>query len=421
MPCSNDAQGGIAILRLRKFRISGFKALAQTTFLFPGQTLVLIGGNGSGKSSTLQALALVREFARGDATKFLDDRAWDYGGVRSQLEARATFRADLLFETENDDRLLWQFDWGLRTAKNQREVVWHLPANAPKPTQRLDHNRTKTTFHLHGRPRFEGLLLPGSVLPRVKLPAADDLGEISTWVQNITSLELLSPTAMRQGARGDTHDIGTKGERLASFLGHLDPRSKSNIVARLRRFYPIQNINTVRKRAGWVDVKIAEAFSGLRGITPTHASDGLLRLMALCAIPEFHQETSLVMLDEIEDSIEPHILPELIEAIVKDSASQFIFTSHSPLFVNFVKPRDIRILTRQGAGAVVASRFSEMESWTDGLEFLGPGELWSMTEKDAIQKGLAKRSRLPSRLNYKELNRFSPEDAHAFMTESDPE
>ena len=226
---------------------------------------------------------------------------------------------------------------------------------------------------------------------------------------------------MRRGARGDTHDIGTRGERLASFLGRLDPRSKSHIVARLRRFYPIRNIDTVRKRAGWVDVKIAEAFPGLRGITPTHASDGLLRLIALCAIPEFHEKTSLVMLDEIEDGIEPHILPELVETIVTDSASQFIFTSHSPLFVNFVKPQDIHILTRQADGAVMTSRFSEIESWTDGLEFLGPGELWSMTEKDAIQRSLARRSRRPSRLNIKELNRFSPEDALAFMTGNNTE
>ena len=368
---------------------------------------------------------MVREFARGDATKFFDDRAWDYGGVRSQLEAPATFRADLLFETENGGRLLWQFNWGLRTTKNLREVIWHLPANATKPTVRLDHNRTRTIFYLPGGPRNKGLLTPGSVLYFVKLPADDDIAcklrEISTWAQNITSLELLSPTAMRRGARGDTHDIGTRGERLASFLGRLDPRSKSHIVARLRRFYPIRNIDTVRKRAGWVDVKIAEAFRGLRGITPTHASDGLLRLIALCAIPEFHEKTSLVMLDEIEDGIEPHILPELVEAIVTESAAQFIFTSHSPLFVNFIKPQDIHILTRQADGSVTTSRFSEIESWTDGLEFLGPGELWSMTEKDAIQRSLARQSRRPSRLNIKELNRFSPEDALAFMTGSNTE
>ena len=367
---------------------------------------------------------MVREFAHGDATRFFDDRAWEYADIRSQLEAGATFRADLLFETEDYDRLLWQFNWGLRTTKNLREVVWHLPANATKPTVKLDHNRTRTNFYLPGGPRFQGLQMPGSVLAFVKLPGDDDIAcklrEVSTWIQNITSLELLSPTAMRRGARGDTEDIGTRGERLASFLGRLDPRSKSNIVARLRQFYPIRNINTVRKRAGWVDVRIAEAFRSLRGITPTHASDGLLRLIALCAIPEFHKETSLVLLDEIEDGIEPHILPELIEAIITDSPSQFIFTSHSPLFVNFAKPEDIHILTRQVHGAVVTSRFSDMEYWKEGLEYFGPGELWSMTEKEAIEKNLTGRSR-SSRFNYKDLNRFSPEGAHAFMTGSNTE
>ena len=333
-------------MRLRKFRFSGFKALDGATFHIPDRALLLIGGNGSGKSSTLQALAMVQDFARGNAAKFLDDRAWSYSGVRSQLEgSRATtFRADLTFGTEAGDSYLWQFDFGLRSGRNLRETLWHLPPESLDPSLKVDHRQNTTTLHLSGTTEFKGFRLPGSVLAFYDLDAqgedAAGLRDIVEWGRNITSLELLSPTAMRRGARGSTRDIGPRGERLASFLASLSHTAKDNLVRRLSAFYPIREILTTRKRAGWVDMRIAEEFSHLGAIGPLHASDGLLRLMALCAIPEFSPPASLVLLDEIEDGVEPHILPDIIRQIVSDSRSQFAFTSHSPILVNSFRPAE---------------------------------------------------------------------------------
>lgn len=61
-----------------------------------------------------------------------------------------------------------------------------------------------------------------------------------------------------------------------------------------------------------------------------------MRILALCAIPEFSDGCKLLLLDEVEDGIEPHILPKIIQAVVEESRAQFIVTSHSPLLVNFL-------------------------------------------------------------------------------------
>ncbi len=233
------------------------------------------------------------------------------------------------------------------------------------------------------------------------------------WAHSITSLELLSPTAMRGGARGPTDDIGTRGERLASFLASLSTESKSNIVSRLNKFYPIHSIQTTRKRAGWVDMKIAERFRQVSGISPSQASDGLLRLMALCAIPEFSETASLIMLDEVEDGVEPHVLPEIIGQIVSESSSQFMFTSHSPLLVNFYRPDDIHILTRRQSGSVATCPFSDLDFWKQGSEYFGPGELWSMAERKSFQREVVHRSRSSPR---NRNSRFSSKLAYRFMT-----
>ena len=406
------------IIKLKKFQISGFKALRGSTFHFPGRSLVLIGGNGSGKSSTLQALALVREFAHGNALKFFEDRGWNTASVRSHVGKSSIFTADLLLDGDDGSRFLWQFDWGLRTTTNRREVIWYLAPDAEYPSRILEHFRQRTVLNFNEKKLIKGLKLPGSVLAFLDFDREGEvqshLCEIVEWAQSITSLELLSPSGMRRGARGLTDDIGLRGERIASFLASLDAKSKSRVVARLKKFYPIRNIETTRKRAGWVDMRIAERFTNLGGISPSHVSDGLLRLIALCAIPEFDSHTSLVLLDEIEDGIEPHILPEIIEKIVTDSESQFIFTSHSPLLVNFFEPTDIHVLARLPDGAITTSQFSEFSSWQEGLEYFGPGEIWSMAERNAFQD-TAKRLRL--RRNEKKVNvgRFSPKRVQALM------
>lgn len=369
----------------------------------------------------MQALGLVREFAQGNASKFFDDRAWYPAGVKSRFEASGTFRADLVFETEADGRYLWQFNLGLRTGYNLREVIWHLPPDAAHPAKKMDHSRKRTIFYLNKELVFSGLRMRGSVMAFVEFGSnggtESRLHEISKWAQKITSLELLSPTAMRGGARGPTDDIGTRGERLASFLASLSAGSRAKLVARLSEFYPIRNIETTKKRAGWVDMQIAENLGGVGAIGPSHASDGLLRLLALCAIPEFGRNAALVMLDEIENGIEPHILPEIIQRIVSDSDSQFVFTSHSPLLVNFFEPADIHILARRTDGAVATSRFSDLESWSEGLEFFGPGELWSMAEKRAIQQEFVGESQSSGHPKGDGPNRFSADRACAFMTE----
>jgi predicted ATPase len=41
-----------------------------------------------------------------------------------------------------------------------------------------------------------------------------------------------------------------------------------------------------------------------------------------------------VLLDEVEDGIDPHILPRFIGMIARESKVQLIVTSHSPVLVN---------------------------------------------------------------------------------------
>jgi hypothetical protein len=230
------------------------------------------------------------------------------------------------------------------------------------------------------------------------------------WATGITSLELLNPSTMRNRLRGDGNDIGPQGERLASFLAELKPDAKDRVVDRMRKFYPIKDLDTTRKRAGWIDMQVAEAFRMMGRVDAAHMSDGFLRILALCAIPEFGPEASLVLLDEVEDGIEPHILPSLIERIAAEASSQLFMTSHSPLLINFFEQSQIYLLGRDKNGQTIGSEVSELEPFRHGGEYLGNGEIWANASAESVYASLPKwhapRRAISDALSPNEISQF---------------
>lgn len=380
------------MLKLRKIRFDGFKAFDETMFHVVQDVLVLIGMNGAGKSSTLQAFALVREFGQGRIENFFTDRGWSRKDVRSKLPGKgSSFRADLLLEDlESGSKILWQFSLGLNSGVNVREAVWLWEKDAASPSRIMEFRDKILETYADVELTIRGVALQGSVLSLVDRRLTNKpstlLLQLAEWAQGITSLELLSPIAMRRGARGEHSNIGSRGERLATFLASLDAPAKSRVVERLAQFYPISNVDTTRKRAGWVDLSIAESFKGFGSITAGQASDGFLRLLAICAIPEFSANASLILLDEIEDGIEPHILPGILRMVISETPRQFVLTTHSPVLVNFFEPEQVTVLGRDTVGKIRASKLVDLSTVDAGLEYFGGGELWTMMDRGTILK-----------------------------------
>jgi hypothetical protein len=115
-------------------------------------------------------------------------------------------------------------------------------------------------------------------------------------------------------------------------------------------------------------------------------SDGFMRLLGLASIPEFGASASTVLLDEVEDGIEPHILPRFINLVARESNVQLILTSHSPVLVNGFNPAQIAFVTRRPDGCVVTASFASLESLVEGLEYFGAGEVWANTDMDRISE-----------------------------------
>ena len=410
--------GEIAIFHLTRIHAEGFKALDPVDMRIPEKLLFLIGSNGAGKSSTLQALAFIQFFAIGKPAEFITERGWNRLEVRSKTieKSHNTFRYHLLFEDEHRTLLLWQFNWGVISESVLNEQMWIWKSGStPK---RLFYYNKKEFLETETGERISGLMSTGSIIniiePSRLTSEHSALSAAIDWCARITSLELLSPVAMRGNARGTPKGIGIRGQRLSGFLATLDGKTKSRIVDRLSDFYPLQGLNTTKKKAGWIDLKISESFS-IGPISAQHMSDGFMRLLALCAIPEFGSRSSLVLLDEIEDGIEPHILPRLIERIVKDSSAQFIMTSHSPLLINFFEPENVVLVSRAEDGRSIFAPIADLGVVKSGREFLGPGEIWANAGLSTLNEQAADAHRHSKGKSEDTTGKFSREWALQFM------
>lgn len=377
-------------LKLRRIRISGFKALDGFDLVLPKDLTILIGANGSGKSSILQCLSFIPYFTKGNPSSFFLERHWKPTDARSRVEkGRHNITVEVALEGVGD-AIYWGFSWSSSREKLVSEIVLRRKAADGSWDVLLAYgDRAGFTF---GAPKFsapEGIKPSGSflsVLNYSSLPAdySSTLNALRLWGEGVFSLELLSPAAMRGGARGSQTDIGPRGERLGGFLASLPASKKHRLVERLKRFYPLKSLDAVKKIAGWVDLRVAENYRGLGSINATHMSDGFMRLLGLASIPEFGNEASLVLLDEIEDGIEPHILSDFVRLIAEESSAQLLLTSHSPLLVNSFESSEIVFVARNDDGRTLATRFDEISELKKSLEYYGPGEIWAHTNLETI-------------------------------------
>ncbi|MEY2926886.1 MAG: hypothetical protein RL367_1363, partial [Pseudomonadota bacterium] len=134
---------------------------------------------------------------------------------------------------------------------------------------------------------------------------------------------------------------------------------------------------------------LTERYHDFGSLGATHMSDGFMRLLAICALPELGDHASLILLDEVEDGIELHILGDLINLVTRESTAQIIATSHSPLLANSVGVDRIRFISRDGDGRTFATRAAAMPTFQTGSDYLGPGEMWTLAENHVLQSEAA--------------------------------
>lgn len=367
-------------MRLTQVYFDNFKSLLD--FKLPLAKLsCLIGLNGTGKSTVLQALDFAGRLFRGNISGWLAGRNWDAADLNSRLINRRNI--DLRIQGEHAGR---QVEWHGSFNRGSLRCTKESLLVDEQPRLRVADGAITTP---HGETLADGKIAfdyQGSVLSRLKRAALPDenLWSFVDCMRGITSLELLSPQALRRRTDKSFGAIGLGGERLSAFLHDLPPDKEAVLTTKLVQLYPqLRRFHTRSLRRGWKELLIAEQFGEKRVYTEaTHINDGMLRLMAILA--ETLTDATLLMFDEIENGINPELVESLLDTLI-DAPQQVLVTTHSPMILNFLDDATARAgvqyLWRDAdTGATRTHPFFAIPSLHEKLRVMGPGEAFVDTD-----------------------------------------
>lgn len=350
-------------------RIRNFKSLGEVSLRLQ-KFNCLIGMNGSGKSSVLQAFDFLAQLMRGDVSGWLDQRGWSIADLNCKLRKESNINLALEYRLRDGRLLTWI---GVFNRTQMRCTAESVTVDGDTVLK-----CSGSSYLLLGRHSqdiaftYEGSLL--SALKDSELTAS--LLEFRDAMRQTRSLELLSPQSLRKRARsGD--DIGIGGEKLSAYLDGIKGEAKVRLIEALQTFYPrLVDFKVKTLRSGWKSLSVFERFSEETLETEAaHMNDGLLRILAV--LTQAASDRSLILLDEIENGINQEIVEQLVDTLVA-SPQQLFVTTHSPLVLNYLRDEvareSVQFIYKTPEGESRIRRFFDIPRVSDKLRLMGPGD-----------------------------------------------
>ena len=411
--------------------IKNFKSLADFSMSLD-QFNCLIGLNGAGKTTVLQALAFIGYLASGKT----DFRGWQ----KKDIITNGSTQRIIMFEVELHINGKTDVSWtGEITLRGEETVVWsgkynidkqrfteekivslsgqhelHMPHNNPvfpfstlpnmtylslKENQLsyLDdlpleaHNMIESMVyrnHLNNK-KLSDYNFEGSVLAAFKF-SNPTIQAVKKELQSLKSLEQLSPNILRHVSQKND-SMGLSGEGLPGFLSSMSESDAKALAETLSVFYPdVQKYEIHRKKFGWKDLLIKEVYFK-SPIAADHINDGYLRILAM--LSQKYSKASFLLFDEIENGINQELIEKLLKELQSFNGKQILVTTHSALVLNYLTDEEAQksviFLFKDSEGHTHAQKFFDIEGMREKLQLLGPGEVMADTNLEELSHMLA--------------------------------
>ena len=326
---------------IKHLTVQNYRALRDLTVDLSSLT-VLVGPNGVGKSTTLEALHYITLMSYGGNTEART--SWD-GDYPSNAHVRiSNEQASFEYPTPNKE-------------VKQREAIWTIDGTEFRANLKRSPNAKISEFP----PSFPTSVIRLHLDP--KILRADSTSH--------------SPLPLGH--------IGVLGQGLAAALNDFktndDPRFDA-IMQAMRHIVPgLKGIKAPRVPQQPGNFTISCATAAHHDIPARHMSDGTLYALALITALSSNQgRPTLVLLDDIDQGLHPKAQSELItqiRAIQKnDPGLQVIATCHSPYLVDSLEGDEVVLMQAGKDGFARARRLSDHPDYKRLHGALGTGEFW---------------------------------------------
>jgi predicted ATPase len=359
--------------RIEYLKVCNFRALLDVEFKDLTPLTVLLGPNGSGKSTVFDVFAFLAE-----CFEFGLRRAWDKRGRAKELKTRG-----------GDGPVTIEIKYRER---GYPLITYHLAVDERAGAPIVVEEWLRWKRGSHGQPfRFldyrEGLGsavsgdLPDEEDQRVDTPlksadllAVNALGQfaehprvaalrdfITGWYVSYLSAD----SARGQPEAGPQDRLSRSGDNIANviqFLAEQHPQRLEQIFSVLRQRVPrIESVLSETMPDGRLLLQIKDApFS--HPVLARFASDGTLKMLAYLVMLNDPSPPPFIGIEEPENFLHPRLLPELAEECRAAIAqTQLLVTTHSPFFLNGLRPEEVRVLWRDVQGYTQAQRASDLQ------------------------------------------------------------
>lgn len=403
--------------RITRFAIKNFRCFREIDVAFSAVSplTVLIGLNGSGKTTFLQAVDFVGALMRGNIEDWLKARNWTLQFLPTKFSSQA--RKALIEMTVEGQIELSEAPFRVK------RFTWSSAFNA-NPTQNRCTSEKMVLFDEQTDECIEAVRLAdgklfinhvpldlhfsytGSVLSQLneKIKSSiPGLEEVHRFLAAVHSFDPLSTRNLRR-ASFPASTIGMNGENLAGYLDSLSKKQQIELSQPLHDFYNwISHIETVNLESGKKALRLVETIGKSCNKKNGHyvdsyfkrsavnTNDGTLRLIAVLAATRFAQGVTLF--DEIENGFNPHVIEKLIELLYL-SPQQTVVSTHSPEVLQYIHKDDlertVKFFYRKNDGTAGVADFFQAEQPARNLRRLLPGEAFLDTDLEELAKLLCR-------------------------------
>jgi predicted ATPase len=374
-----------SVPRIEELSVKNYRALKDLQLKGLTPLTVFLGPNGSGKSTIFDVFAFLSECFSVGLRK-----AWDKRGRFKELRTRGA-TGPIVFELK------------YREKPNSPIITYHLEieenpkgpyvaeewlqwrrAQRGQPFKFLDFKDGSGRVVTGEMPDEQDLRVDEE-LASSEMIAANTLGQlakhprVSALRRFITGWYLSYLTADNTRGTpeaGPQERLSATGDNLPNVIQYLKEQHSDRLDEILktlsRRVPQLEKVEAELMADGRLLLQIKDApFE--RPILSKFASDGTLKMLAYLAVLYDPDPPQLVGIEEPENHLHPRLLPELAEECREASArTQLMVTTHSPFFVNGLRPDELWVLYRDRGGYTQAKRASKMKGIKD---FINQGAL----------------------------------------------
>ena len=400
---------------IQSIKIENFKALNGLEMSFTPFT-ALIGDNSVGRTSVLQAIAFLKSCCTSTFDKFLDERG---------------LSADDLFSKFTGTRAS-NFSFSTVLLLHGKEIQWNITVSRVKGSLKLKSEDVaangRSILSYSDKKGFKSIrfnadtnenepIMSGTygnsiiqITDSAKQSLAyPELSAIKDFFTNMEALDMLSPQNMRSGSRGESTTLGLSGEKIGAFIKRLPVAAQAILNKNIQQFNPM--FSSVAPKVKDRDLVLLDAKETYNGksinISSSNISDGLLRIIAFCALQFLDNPGGAILLDEIEDGINNEhlaLLVQILRQIQKENNVQIIATTHNTLLLDYWVDKctvdldnnpsnkdameSILLLYRSKTGTAVAKNIFNSASIREKLSYMYPGEIIQNMSNHELREAL---------------------------------